>query len=226
MIVGGQPIPPLYRTIINMQETRKFKVLLVDDELINIKILSDLLKDDYDVVFATRGEEGIQRAIDAQPDIILLDVMMPEMDGYNVCLQLQGDARTAAIPVIFVTALGSSSHEMKGLDTGAIDYVTKPIHGDVVKARIRNHLKYKNMLLTTSALADLDDQSVQALTERQREIFGWVRKGKTNWEIARIIGCSEENVKYHMKNILRILGSYNRTQAVASHPHKPLGDHS
>lgn len=202
-----------------MQENRKFKVLLVDDELINVKILSDLLKDDYDVVFATRGEEAIQRAIDAQPDIILLDVMMPEMDGYNVCLRLQGDARTAAIPVVFVTALGSSSHEMKGLDTGAIDYVTKPIHGDIVKARIRNHLKYKNTLLTASAPAEPDDQCLQSMTERQREVFGWVRKGKTNWEIAKIVGCSEENIKYHMKNILRIMGSCNRTQAVAGlHP--------
>ena len=198
-----------------MPQQRKYKVLLVDDELINIKILSDVLKDEYEVVFATRGEEGIQRAIDASPDVILLDVMMPEMDGYEVCLRLRGDARTSAIPVIFVTALGSAASEVKGLDTGAIDYVTKPIHGDVVKARIRNHLKYRNALLTASAVAEFADSESLEMTERQKEIFGWVKKGKTNWEIARIIGCSEENVKYHMKNILRIMGSYNRTQAVA-----------
>lgn len=198
-----------------MTQQRKYKVLLVDDELINIKILSDVLKDEYEVVFATRGEEGIQRAIDARPDVILLDVMMPEMDGYEVCLRLQADARTSATPVIFVTALGSASNEIKGLDTGAIDYVTKPIHGDIVKARIRNHLKYKNTLLTASAVAESADPGTEEMTERQKEIFGWVKKGKTNWEIARIIGCSEENVKYHMKNILRIMGSYNRTQAVA-----------
>jgi DNA-binding CsgD family transcriptional regulator len=67
---------------------------------------------------------------------------------------------------------------------------------------------------------------MESMTERQREIFEWVKKGKTNWEIARIIGCSEENVKYHMKNILRLLGSYNRTQAVASHPPKKPSSHS
>jgi len=208
-----------------MPQPQKYKVLLVDDELINIKILSDVLKDEYEVVFATRGEEGIQRAIDARPDVILLDVMMPEMDGYAVCLRLLGDARTAAIPVIFVTALGSTEHELRGLQTGAIDYVTKPIHGDIVKARIRNHLKYKNALLASSAATQSADHGTEAMTERQKEIFGWVKKGKTNWEIARIVGCSEENVKYHMKNILRIMGSCNRTQAAAGmQPKKKTGE--
>ena len=209
-----------------MQQAKKYSVLLVDDELINIKILSDVLKDEYDVVFATGAEEGIYRAIESKPDIILLDIMMPEMDGYEVCARLQSDARTAKIPVIFVTALGSPAHEVRGLDTGAIDYVTKPINGDIVKARIRNHLKYKQAVLASLIPEQLVDHAMDSMTERQREIFEWVKKGKTNWEIARIIGCSEENIKYHMKNILRILGSYNRTQAVASHPHKQPGDHS
>ena len=209
-----------------MQQEKRHSVLVVDDELLNIKILSDILKDDYSVVFATGAEEGICRAIESRPDIILLDIMMPGMDGYEVCARLQSDARTANIPIIFVTALGSPAQEVKGLDTGAIDYVTKPINGDIVKARIRNHLKYKQTVLTSQTPEQQVDHAMESMTERQREIFEWVKKGKTNWEIAKIIGCSEENVKYHMKNILRILGSYNRTQAVASHPHKPLGDHS
>ncbi len=205
-----------------MQSAKKYSVLLIDDELINIKILSDVLKDEYNVVFATGAEEGIYRAIESKPDIILLDVMMPEMDGYEVCVRLQSDARTARIPVIFVTALGSPAHEVKGLDTGAIDYVTKPINGEIVKARIRNHLKYKQAVLTSLSPGKSVDHAMESMTERQREIFEWVKQGKTNWEISKIIGCSEENVKYHMKNILRLLGSYNRTQAVASHsPRKP-----
>ena len=178
------------------------------------------------MIFATGAEEGIYRAIESKPDIILLDIMMPEMDGYEVCAKLQSDARTAKIPVIFVTALGSPAQEVKGLDTGAIDYVTKPINGDIVKARIRNHLKYKNAVLASLIPEKSVDHAMESMTERQREIFEWVKKGKTNWEIAKIIGCSEENVKYHMKNILRILGSYNRTQAVASHPPKKTNDHS
>jgi putative two-component system response regulator len=209
-----------------MQQQKKHSVLLVDDELINIRILSDVLKDEYDVVFATGAEEGIYRAIESKPDIILLDIMMPDMDGYEVCARLKSDARTARIPVIFVTALGSPAHEVKGLDSGAIDYVTKPINGDIVKARIRNHLKYKQAVLASLIPEQLVDHAMDSMTERQREIFEWVKKGKTNWEIAKIIGCSEENVKYHMKNILRILGSYNRTQAVASHPSKKPNDHS
>jgi len=208
-----------------MPHDKKHTVLLVDDELINIKILSDVLKDEFNVVFATGAEEGIFRAIESKPDIILLDIMMPDMDGYEVCARLQSDARTAKIPVIFVTALGTTAQEVKGLDTGAIDYVTKPINGDIVKARIRNHLKYKNAILASMIPEQSVDHAMESMTARQREIFEWVKKGKTNWEIARIIGCSEENIKYHMKNILRILGSYNRTQAVASHPLTKADDH-
>lgn len=202
-----------------MRQGDKATVLLIDDELVNIKILSDILKGEYEVIFATSGEEGVHRAVESIPDIILLDVMMPGMDGYAVCSRLQQDARTAGIPVVYVTALGSTAQEVKGLNTGAIDYITKPINGEIVKARVRNHLKFRRVVQTV-AMDEPEDERMAKMTERQREIFRWVQEGKTNWEIARIIGCSEENVKYHMKNILRIMGSYNRTQAVASHQRK------
>jgi DNA-binding NarL/FixJ family response regulator len=209
-----------------MPSPKTNSVLLVDDEPVNIKILSDILKDEYDVMFAMGGAEGIRLAIELRPDLILLDVMMPDMDGYEVCAKLLGDPRTAAIPVIFVTALGSTAQEVRGLETGALDYITKPINGDIVKARVRNHLKYKDVILASSVSdtsADLDAASLQSMTGRQREIFEWVKQGKTNWEISKIIGCSEENVKYHMKNILRILGSHNRTQAAAIHSRRASG---
>ena len=202
-----------------MRQGDKATVLLIDDELVNIKILSDILKGEYGVIFATSGEEGVHRAVESLPDIILLDVMMPGMDGYAVCSRLQQDTRTAGIPVVYVTALGSTAQEVKGLNTGAIDYITKPINGEIVKARVRNHLKFRRVVKTV-AMDEPEDERMAKMTERQREIFRWVQEGKTNWEIARIIGCSEENVKYHMKNILRIMGSYNRTQAVASHQRK------
>ena len=202
-----------------MRQGDKATVLLIDDELVNIKILSDILKGEYEVIFATSGEEGVHRAVESIPDIILLDVMMPGMDGYAVCSRLQQDTRTAGIPVVYVTALGSTAQEVKGLNTGAIDYITKPINGEIVKARVRNHLKFRRVVKTV-AMDEPEDERMAKMTERQREIFRWVQEGKTNWEIARIIGCSEENVKYHMKNILRIMGSYNRTQAVASHQRK------
>lgn len=204
-----------------MSSGAKATVLLIDDELVNIKILSDVLKDDYAVIFASGGEEGIRRAIESVPDIILLDIMMPDMDGYTVCARLQENPKTAGIPVVYVTALGSTAQEIKGLDSGAIDYITKPINGEIVKARIRNHLRFRRAVQVASHDDAIeDDGHREKMTERQREIFRWVREGKTNWEIAKIIGCSEENVKYHMKNILRIMGSYNRTQAVATHVRK------
>ena len=202
-----------------MRQGDKATVLLIDDELVNIKILSDILKGEYEVIFATSGEEGVHRAVESLPDLILLDVMMPGMDGYAVCSRLQQDTRTAGIPVVYVTALGSTAQEVKGLNTGAIDYITKPINGEIVKARVRNHLKFRRVVQTV-AMDEPEDERMAKMTERQQEIFRWVQEGKTNWEIARIIGCSEENVKYHMKNILRIMGSYNRTQAVASHQRK------
>ncbi len=202
-----------------MRQGDKATVLLIDDELVNTKILSDILKGEYEVIFATSGEEGVHRAVESLPDIILLDVMMPGMDGYAVCSRLQQDTRTAGIPVVYVTALGSTAQEVKGLNTGAIDYITKPINGEIVKARVRNHLKFRRVVKAV-AMDEPEDERMAKMTERQREIFRWVQEGKTNWEIARIIGCSEENVKYHMKNILRIMGSYNRTQAVASHQRK------
>ena len=208
-----------------MSQTAKFTVLLIDDEVVNIKILSDVLKEDYEVIFATSGEEGLRRAAESSPDIILLDIMMPDMDGYAVCLQLQENPRTAEIPVVYVTALGSTAQEVKGLNSGAIDYITKPINGEIVKARIRNHLRFRRALQAASEVDAPEDERRGKMTERQREIFRWVREGKkSNWEIAKIIGCSEENVKYHMKNILRIMGSYNRTQAVATHVRKKLAN--
>ena len=115
-----------------MRQGDKATVLLIDDELVNIKILSDILKGEYEVIFATSGEEGVHRAVESIPDIILLDVMMPGMDGYAVCSRLQQDARTAGIPVVYVTALGSTAQEVNGLNTGAIDYITKPINGEIV----------------------------------------------------------------------------------------------
>lgn len=120
------------------------KILLVDDEPTNIQVLHGILEvDEYDFVFATDGEEALQHAIRQHPDIILLDVMMPDIDGYEVCRRLKDEPLTADIPVVFVTALNHMEDEKKGLDLGAIDYITKPISPSIVRARIRNHLQLK-----------------------------------------------------------------------------------
>lgn len=119
------------------------KILIVDDAPENIRILIDLLQPDYLTVFARSGEKALELAKTRQPDLVLLDIMMPGMDGYEVCGILKSDPATRDIPVIFVTAMGETEDETKGLYLGAADYITKPIRPAVVKARVHNHLKLK-----------------------------------------------------------------------------------
>jgi signal transduction histidine kinase len=119
----------------------KHKILIVDDEPANIKVMGALLKDDYKLVIATSGPEALECAqAEVPPDLILLDIIMPGMDGYEVCRRLKSDKKTRDIPVIFSTAMSGEEDEAKGLELGAVDYVTKPFSPAVVKARVKTHL--------------------------------------------------------------------------------------
>jgi putative two-component system response regulator len=118
----------------------KQKVLIVDDEPINLKVLNNILKDLYKLIFAKSGAEALRLIEKERPDLILLDVMMPEMTGYEVCEQLKQNPLYKTIPVIFVTALNDSVDEAKGLNVGAVDYIAKPVTPAVVKARVKTHL--------------------------------------------------------------------------------------
>lgn len=123
---------------------KKQKILLVDDEPTNIQVLHGILEDDgYEFFFAMDGESAIEQVDRQAPDIVLLDIMMPEMDGYEVCRRLKRNQSTAGIPIIFVTALNQPEDEEKGLNLGAIDYITKPLGAAIVRARVRNHLQLK-----------------------------------------------------------------------------------
>jgi diguanylate cyclase (GGDEF)-like protein len=131
-------------------------ILLVDDAPANLEALNAVLGADYDLVFATGGQEALDLARDQLPDLILLDVMMPGVDGYDACRQLKADPRTKGIPIIFVTAMDHEEDEAAGLDAGAIDYLTKPIRASIVKARVRNHLDLKRAhdLLESLSITD------------------------------------------------------------------------
>ena len=129
-----------------MDDPRRYKVLIVDDALDNIKILIDLLRNDYDTFFSKSGKKALQLVKTVRPDIILLDVVMPEMDGYEVCSRLKKDKLSADIPVIFISARNQVGDETMGLDLGAVDYIAKPISPPILKARIRNHLKLSNAM--------------------------------------------------------------------------------
>ncbi len=120
------------------------KILIVDDERFNINVLADLLKPDYKIMAVKNGKQALKAAnITNSPDLILLDIMMPEMDGYEVCRRLKAEKATRDIPVIFITAMGETSDETKGFELGAVDYITKPISPPIVQARVKTHLALK-----------------------------------------------------------------------------------
>lgn len=124
-------------------EINKSLVMIVDDTEENIDILVAALGDSYDLSVALDGETALEDAVESIPDIILLDIMMPGIDGYEVCRRLKADSRTRDIPVLFITAMSEDQDEEKGLKLGAVDYVTKPFNPALVKARVKNQLELK-----------------------------------------------------------------------------------
>ena len=129
-----------------MNQTKE-TILIVDDERYNINFLVSILKSDYRILVAKNGVEALKRAsTDSPPNLILLDIIMPDMNGYEVCKRLKAENQTKDIPVIFVTAMNKEYDEAKGLEIGAIDYITKPFSPAVVKARVKNHLNLKRAI--------------------------------------------------------------------------------
>ena len=121
--------------------TEKPVVLAVDDTPANLDLLGAMLRDDYRVKVARDGSKALDLAKqEPKPDVILLDIMMPGVSGYEVCEQLKADPETSSIPVIFITAMTEIEDEQKGLALGAVDYITKPFHPDIVGARLGRHL--------------------------------------------------------------------------------------
>ena len=148
------------------------RVLLVDDTKTNISILMAALKDDYKLGVATSGEKALEYVQRTPPDLILLDIMMPEMDGYEVCSRLKGDESTRNIPVIFLTALTEVHEKVKGFSLGAVDYVTKPFEVVEIQARVRTHLQLerlrRELAAQNLALADAHAR----LTRQVKELEG------------------------------------------------------
>ncbi|MGE5468308.1 MAG: diguanylate cyclase [Ignavibacteria bacterium] len=131
-------------------------VLVIDDSPTSAHQLFALLGSDYDVLVATRGAAGIDLAATQNPDLILLDVVMPELDGYEVCARLKADERTADIPIVFITAHDDEADEARGLSLGAIDYLSKPLRPAIVRARIKNHIELKRNRDLLRRLTTLD----------------------------------------------------------------------
>lgn len=126
-----------------LEDTRP-TLLLVDDEPTNLHVLRHILQQDYRLLYARDGEKALQLARQEQPKLILLDVMMPGLSGYDVCRQLKAQPETQAIPVIFVTAMSDTHNEAEGFQAGAVDYMTKPVSPPIVRARVQTHLSLVN----------------------------------------------------------------------------------
>ncbi len=137
------------------------KILVVDDEPSNLEVLKGILESSYELSFAKDGKTALEVVGKNKPDLILLDIMMPNMDGYEVCRRIKADPETLKIPVIFVTTMDGIQDEARGFKLGAVDYIIKPVSPAIVKARVRAHLG----LVQVEALNDLVRASIQMLGE-------------------------------------------------------------
>jgi diguanylate cyclase (GGDEF)-like protein len=135
---------------------KRGRILIVDDAMENVQILHHALQDEHDVLFAMSGQKALHIALHQLPDLILLDAMMPDLDGYAVCAALRANSITSAIPIIFVTALTSPEDETRALDAGAADFITKPVNAAVVRARVRTQLMVKRQADALRALTLTD----------------------------------------------------------------------
>ncbi|MBP2230279.1 diguanylate cyclase domain-containing protein [Azospirillum agricola] len=165
------------------------KILVVDDIPSNIHVLSRILKEDYDIYFATDGERALDLVQTRLPDLVLLDIMMPGMDGYEVCTRIKSDPATHDIPVIFISAKSEVEDETRGLEVGAIDFITKPISPPIVKARVRNHLLLKRQADLLRSLSFLDGLTGIANRRRFDEAMAreWRRCGRAQQPMSLIL---------------------------------------
>jgi putative two-component system response regulator len=136
-------------------------ILCVDDEPVNLGVLRQALKDEFSLAFASSGAEALMAVKKHRPALVLIDVQMPEMDGYEVCRQLKGSPESEHIPVIFVTSLAEEVDEKAGFDAGGVDYITKPISAPIVRARVRTHLS----LVRATTLEDSYRSAIYMLAE-------------------------------------------------------------
>ncbi len=175
----------------------KQTILVVDDVPENIDVLRGILKEEYKITFALNGEKALSIAGDSNPpDLILLDIMMPEMDGYEVCRQLKTNPATQKIPVIFVTAKGEVKDESKGFEVGCVDYITKPVSPSIVKARVKTQLALydQNRIL---------EEKVMQRTAQLREAFSKIKSASLD-TIHRLSKAAEYKDEDTGAHILRM----------------------
>ena len=151
----------------------KSRLLIVDDEPGNIRILSNILAEDYVLSAATNAKQALALAESQSPDLILLDMVMPDMDGLAVCEALKASEETRDIPVIFVTSMDDSKNEEQGLLAGAVDYISKPVSPPIVKARVKIHIQnFLTVRFLESLLPGYASHRLQPRQQGPRRLFG------------------------------------------------------
>lgn len=194
------------------------KILVIEDEPDMRRNLTTILRlEKFLPLPAENGSIGLELAKKERPDLILCDVMMPELDGYGVITALRANADTAAIPFIFLTAKGEKPDIRAGMNLGADDYLTKPVAKSDLLSAIRSRLERAAQQAVPEFKPNFDSarplERAFGLTPRVAEALLWVTQGKTNSEIAIILGTSESTVKKHVLDIFEKLGVETRTAA-------------
>ena len=202
------------------------RILIIEDQPQMRKNLSLILEmENYEVLSAENGRLGLELIRRHPPDLVICDVMMPEMDGKAVITELRADPATATLPFIFLTANGDRSDVRHGMNLGADDYLTKPVAREDLLAAVTARLSRKQAHLTEIDAArstgggfnpDFTSHkplTALGLTERESEVLLWVAQGKGNADVALLLGMAEKTVKKHMGNIFDKLGVENRNAA-------------
>ncbi len=198
-----------------MTDTRP-TILVVDDNADNLALMRELLKNDYRALFATNGQQAMKLAKDTDVlDLILLDIMMPDVDGYEVCAELKATPQTEEIPVIFLTAKTEVEDERRGLDLGAVDYITKPISPPILQARIKNHLLIKE---AQNSLKNQNDQLEVLVMERTRDL------AETQEATIFALSTLAETRDNETGNHIRRTQHYVRTLAMTLRQHPRFAD--
>lgn len=190
-------------------------ILVIDDDQIMRENLQELLEmENFRPVLAANGAAGLQAAREAVPDLILCDVMMPQMDGYAVLAALRGDAATKRTPFIFLTAKGEHPDIRAGMNLGADDYLVKPVRAtdllEAIAARLERAQQHAGFHADFSSARPLEEIGLSA---REAEILLWVAQGKSNYEVGVILNVTVATVKKHLENIFTKLGVDSRNAA-------------